>query len=516
MRELGLLMKYIGLSISGVPHKRKSVKKINYAQRYLVSLLLGSLPIGVFIYISNYELYSKLYNQLKIFPQVQQVGTMMYLMSVTMFSLFYIVGFVGTGMYAFSKSEEMEFLLTLPINRRVLTIYNLIVSLSSQLVTVVFLLGATLGYMSGFKNYSVDFILRTILHFYFLTSMAALFSVLGGGVSSKSFVRKLNVIITLFLIFIYLGFMYLQDIDVEKLGKNANIARWLSFTASKWNVITWSYSENKILLSMSIVISLVSTLLFWFYSEKVVYESDRIKLKNNLKAKDYVKKGNYASRIGAILWKDLKLLLRNEQVIFLILYPLAFGIFMILISGYSISSTMPFIAIAVFYCAMESGLITMNEFKYKELLMTLPTKRRTIIMPKLIVPVLLNMLLFFLINVFALIFGRFNKTTLYFIPISTLLFALSALIGSYYSITKPGKAKNQPFSMSATFMIEGITIGLAFGMIYPTSILFSKNVVRGLRIYVSWIVFISSLLLSFVLLYVYYRKLRKILGSNEI
>lgn len=514
MEQLSLLLKYIGLSVAGTQSKRKNTGKVNYARRYLVTLLLSSLPMGIFIYYSNYEIYRNLYNSLKLFPQAQQVGMIMYLTSITMFSLFYVVGFVGTGMYAFSRSEETELLLTLPISKRILTFYNLIVSLSGQIFTIVFFLGATFGYMVGFRNSSADFILRTFLHLYFLSSISALFAVLGGGISSKNFVKKLNVIITLLLIFVYFGFMYLQDVNVEKFGQNSNIVRWLSFTNSKWNILTWSYSQDKILFGSSIAISLISTILFWYFSANVVYENTQSKFKR-IKTEELMKKETYAGKLGAFLWKDLKLLLRNEQFIFLLLYPLSFGIFMMFVSNSSISSSIPFMAIAVFYCAMESGLITMNEFKYKELLLTLPAKRRTVIAPKLIVPVLLNIILFIFINVIAFLFNRFSKVSLYFLPFSVLLFSLSAIIGAYYSITKPGKAKNQPFSILATFIIEGLTIGLAMGLIYPIMILFSGNKTSEGRQILAWIIFISTLTVSFVLAYVYYAKLRKILESDQ-
>jgi ABC-2 type transport system permease protein len=505
-------MKYIGLSTSATQStnltkmKRKSENK---ALSYLIRLIIGSLPMFIFIYISNKSIYSKLYDALKWYPQFHQVGQMFFLMNVTVFSLFYIVGFIGTGMYIFSRTEEIELLLTLPIRKRTLTLYNLIVSLSSQLFTLVFFLATVFGYINGWKVESIDFILRTLIQLFFISSISLLFAVLGGGLSSKSFVKKLNVIITLLLVFVYFGFSYFQRIDVSKLGENQNIARWLSFTTSKYNVLTWAYSSNNILLTSSIFISVFATILFWYFADKVIYENTQ-KSSKRISNKELMAKESFAAKAGVFLWKDIKLLQRNEQFIFLILYPAAFGIFMMFVSNSVISSSMPFLVISVFYCAMESGILTMDEFKYKELLYTLPVKQRTVIVPKLLVPVLLNTLLLVLINIIAFLFHRYNKLALIFLPFSILLFILSALIGAYYSLSKPGKGKNQPFSTSAVFLIEGFTISLAFGVLFPLTYIFSDLRMQIWQIILSWTSLIGTTILSAVLIYVYLRKLRKI------
>ncbi|MFN4224514.1 MAG: hypothetical protein ACK4E1_06930, partial [Fervidobacterium nodosum] len=155
MSELWLLFKYIGLSPTTMQTaqqtKRKKAKigNTNYALKYILTMIIGILPMFLFILYSNKSIYSKLYEALKFYPQFKEIGIMFYMMNITMFSIFYIVGFIGTGMYAFSRTDELELLLTMPIKRRILTIYNLIISLSSQLFTIAFFLGATFGFMLG-------------------------------------------------------------------------------------------------------------------------------------------------------------------------------------------------------------------------------------------------------------------------------------------------------------------------------------------------------------------------------
>lgn len=515
MRELSILLKYLGFSIfqetgqtaqasskrfGRRDGERKGTK--NRATQYITILLLSSLPMAIFVFYSNYRVYVTLAK----FPQVASI---FFNTTISMFSLFYIVGFIGTGMYSFSRTDEIELLLTLPIKTSTLTIYSLLISLSSQLFTLSFFVGSALGYMFGVHVPAFSFILRTLLQLYFITSLSALFSVLGGGLSSKSIVRKLNVFMTLALVFVYFGFTYVEGINVEKLGNNANIARWLSFTNSKYNVLSWAYSDDVLLVVLAVILSILATALFWYMSGKVAFENTQRKYKKQ--NSDVMKKQSYASFLGGFLWKDLKLLVRNEQFIFLLLYPFIFGIFMMFVSPSSLSSIMPFIVIAVFYCAMEAGMLTSSEMQSKELFLTLPVTKSTMILPKVTVPVLINIVLFILVDVVALIMNKFDKVALIFIPISILLFALSAFIGAYYSITKPGKAKKQPFSNTATFIIEGITIGLAFAILFPITMLFETQNLKEWQVLTCWLVMIGSIIVSILLSYFYYRKLKKVI-----
>ncbi|MDM7320432.1 MAG: hypothetical protein P3W91_001725, partial [Fervidobacterium sp.] len=113
MGELRILFKYLGLSLNPqntVKTKRKRItssKEPNYALRYILLMFSSILPMAVFLTISNYNIYKLLTN----YPDVAES---FFLASMSIFSLFYVVGVVGTGMVAFSISDEMELLLTMP------------------------------------------------------------------------------------------------------------------------------------------------------------------------------------------------------------------------------------------------------------------------------------------------------------------------------------------------------------------------------------------------------------------
>ncbi|QIV78178.1 hypothetical protein [Fervidobacterium pennivorans] len=514
MRELRILFKYLGLSLNlqnTAKTKRKKItssKEPNYALRYILLMFSSILPMAVFLTISNYNIY-------KLLAHYPDVAKSFFISSMSIFSLFYVVGFIGTGMHAFSRSDEMELLLTMPISRSVLTVYNLIVTLANQFFTLGFFVASVLGFLLAVRTNIFGFILRTLLHIAFLTSLSALLAVVSGGISSKRFVRRLNAVIVLLLVVVYLFFVYIQDVNVELLGQNARFVKFVAFTTSKYNPFNWSYSDDRLLLISVIILTGAFLYSFWYFAERVVYENTHAKKEKNKPNEVIVNQRTYASKFGGFLWKDLKLLSRSEQFVFLIFYPAVFSFFMLFAGGSSMNAAIPFLAIASLYCAIEAGLLTRNDFEYREILRTLPVTTQTIITPKLAIPIILNESLLIIVAVISYIFGKFEKNSLFLFPLSIAIFGLSALIGSYYSIVDPGKTKNNPFSLKATFIIEGIVLGLSFGLPITLTIILAKPSLTTWKFYAVWLTFIGSLIALIILMMIYYRKLKHVLTQKD-
>jgi len=514
MRELRILFKYLGLSLNlqnTAKTKRKKItssKEPNYALRYILLMFSSILPMAVFLTISNYNIY-------KLLAHYPDVAKSFFISSMSIFSLFYVVGFIGTGMHAFSRSDEMELLLTMPISRSVLTVYNLIVTLANQFFTLGFFVASVLGFLLAVRTNIFGFILRTLLHIAFLTSLSALLTVVSGGISSKRFVRRLNAVILLLLVAVYLFFVQIQDVNVEQLGENARFVKFVAFTTSKYNPFNWSYSDDRLLLISVIILTGAFLYSFWYFAERVVYENTHAKKEKNKPNEVIVNQRTYASKFGGFLWKDLKLLSRSEQFVFLIFYPAVFSFFMLFAGGSSMNAAIPFLAIASLYCAIEAGLLTRNDFEYREILRTLPVTTQTIITPKLAIPIILNESLLIIVAVISYIFGKFEKNSLFLFPLSIAIFGLSALIGSYYSIVDPGKTKNNPFSLKATFIIEGIVLGLSFGLLITLTIILAKPSLTTWKFYAVWLTFIGSLIALIILMMIYYRKLKHVLTQKD-
>lgn len=525
MRELFLLLKYIGLYSSyQTKVSQKQTARKSRALTQLFATLVGVLPAGIFVYLTNYKLFSSFRN----LPQnlAQQVGTMFLNFSLTIFSIFYVVGFVGNAMYSLARNDEIEYLLTLPIRRQSLVLYNIVVSSNSQFYTVAFLLGAVLGYASGLGLNLFANVLRVFLHVYFLTSVSSLLTLAFGGLASKDFVRKLNVLLTLALIFVYFGFSYIYDAKLSNLQFDDKITerftRWFLFVNSDYNLFSWTFSSKRVLFFASLLISAVASIIFFVLAPKVAFEPTLRKSGNRANhgsrgtTKLYENWRTRRTGLLAIFWKDWKLLQRNEQFLFLILYPLGFGIFMILVSaGSARYLSLPFIGVSVFYCAIEAGILLSKEMLQKEFSLTLPVKVANLFFSKLLIPTFLNVSLFVVILLISFIIGRFDKFILLLFPIHVLLLILSSLVGAYFSLKRPGKSKNQAFDVVAVFIIQGITFGLAFSMLMPASALMYGKDLSPMEVLIHKVILSLGIFCAVFLLVFFARKLIKTVREIE-
>jgi len=519
VRELFLLLKYVGLYPNY--QTKTSQKHTTWKSRALTQVfvtLVGTLPAGIFVYLTNYKLFSSFRN----LPQnlAQQTGTMFLNFSLTIFSIFYVVGFVGNAMYSLARNDETEYLLTLPIRRKSLVLYNILVSSNSQFYTVAFLLGAVLGYASGLELNLFSNILRVFLHVYFLTSISSLLALVFGGLASKNSVRKLNVLLTLGLIFVYFGFSFIYDANLSSLQFDDKIterlARWFLFVNSDYNFFSWTFSSKGALFFASLLISAVASVIFIVLAPKLAFEPT-LRKGGNQGSKGTAKLyENWWKRrrngLFAIFWKDWKLLQRNEQFLFLILYPLGFGIFMILVSnGSARYLSLPFIGVSVFYCAIEVGILLSKEMLQKEFSLTLPIKISGLFFSKLLIPTSLNVALFALIMLISFILGRFDSFILLLFPIHVLLLILSSLVGAYFSLKRPSKSKNQAFDVVAVFVIQGITFGFAFSILMPASALMYRKNLSQMEVLTHKIFLSLGIMCAVFLLVFFARKLIKML-----
>lgn len=501
MRELAALIRYVGLY--GTWSGGKSGKG-GRALRYLLVLILGVLPPAFVVYLSNHKLYTSL-QQLPS-TVAQRAAPLFFNLSATMFSLFYVVGFVGNASYSLSRNEELEYLLTMPIRRTTLVIYSLLFSSSSQFLTLGFYLGAVLGYVTGTKASVFAIIARTLLQLWFLSSVASFLALLLGGSASRTFVRRLNIVLIVALIFVYFGFSYLQGVDVSRFGESDTFARWFIFVNSDHNVLAWSFSRSPLRLLTVLITAIGCTVAFVVTASKVAFEPSSQRTRNHSEVRRYK---NSAVGLEPVHWKDLKLLQRNEQFLFLILYPFVFGLFMVLITtGATSFVALPFLAVGVFYCAVEAGILTSSELRHWEIVGTLPLKVRTLILPKVLIPILINLIVFVLVALTAFALGKFSRTLLLILPIYVPMLLLSSLTGSYFSVIRPGKARNQPFDLLSTFVIQGITLGIASAVLPPLNKVLQPG--RHAISTLDWSLLVGGLSATVVLSSVFYERLKSL------
>lgn len=495
MREFFVLLKY-GASVTSSQRLSSKKKKYNSFKNQLILSLLGSLPLGIVIFFFTKDLFTKLY------AADPQISKLMFLFWMTILSLFFIVGYIGMAMYSLSRNEEIEFLLTLPIKRRTLTIYQIFVSTISQLFVLSFYFFIYLSYMIVTKENIFFGIIKLIVHFLFLISFSSVISVLLGGKTSKGVVRKINVLISLFAIFFYFVIISFQNVNMEQVQ---SLIKFFDFTTKPYNILALSFISDKLFV-FALILSVLFSLIFSFLADKLAFEPIQRKTSKNYKIK-----GN-GSLIKAIFRKDLKATLRYEQFLYFVLYPVGFGIFLSFINKDYFLTIITVIPITTFYVALETAILTNAEVSNLQTILTFPVKLTTLLIPKIIIPTSINLFIVLGVFVFSAFKSNLSYLSYLIIPITFLMFSMSSIIGMYFVTKNPQKSENMSklFGIAQTFIIEGITISLSFGSMLPISFLINPQSSIKIKV-ISILVMLASITVSLLISILTFKKLRKIL-----
>ncbi|MBO8161026.1 MAG: hypothetical protein H0Z24_05270 [Thermosipho sp. (in: Bacteria)] len=495
MKEFFTLLKY-GVSSFQPQRLTSKNKKYSFLKNQLILSLISSLPLGILVFFFSKDLFTKLYS---IDPQITKL---MLLFWMTILSLFFIIGFVGMAMYSLSRNDEIELLLTMPIKRRTLTAYQLFVSTISQMFVLSFYFFIYLSYTFVTKENIILGLFKVFVHFGFLISLSSVVAILLGGKANKGIVRKINVFLSLAAIFFYFSIISFQNINVEQFQGLANI---LNFSSKPYNFLAWSFISAKTLIfsTVSLIFLLV---LFSILSNKLAFEPVERRVK-----KEYKIKGS-GSQIKAIYRKDFIATRRYEQFLYFILYPIGFGVFFSLINENSLLTIFTIIPITTFYVAFETAILVTAEVSNLETTLTYPIKFSNLMFPKIVIPTTINFLIMLVVILVSIFRAEIIPILFLTIPITFILFIMSSIIGAYFVLKNPPKTENMSkiFGVGQTFAIEGITMGTAFGAIFPLIFLSKPDANIKVKI-ISTLISITAILLSLTISTITFKKLKKLL-----
>ncbi|HBF70151.1 MAG TPA: hypothetical protein DDW32_06415, partial [Thermotoga sp.] len=231
--------------------------------------------------------------------------------STTMFSVMFLLGVSFYLSNSFVLEGEIEFLLTLPIERSTIVIYQLLISLFYQFFILIMMVLNFLMYSLLMNNW-MPFV-TGVFHTVFLLLGGAILSVLFGRLLRTSLSRKLYSLIQLLAVFLFLILVNLPDFSVS-------FGRWF---ISNWNVFAYAVfsRENPIFLLYEILICLGTFLVFRVISRTVMFEP--VLRKERMPAE---KPTRFPGK--GFFKKDLITLLREERSLYLLLYPIGFGVLM--------------------------------------------------------------------------------------------------------------------------------------------------------------------------------------------
>lgn len=491
MRDFIILLKYLSNPYMNTSKSKKSSVSKNFSKQ-LLGYAIGSIPLGIFVFVFSKQIFEKLY---MVDPAASRL---MFLFWVSILSLFFIVGFIGLAMYSLSRNDELEILLTMPISRTTLTVFQIFTATISQIYVLVFFVFVTLAYLIAAKGNILIGIVQLIVHLAFLLLLSSTIAILIGGKTSKSFTRRFYMIIVLLSIFFYFFIIALVDVDVAELQ---NLVKMFLFSTKEYNILAWSFISTRTLI-FSIISAVILFMLFRMISSKIGFEP----IQRNSK-KRYDIKGS-GSVLNAIIKKDLKATIRYEQFLYFVLYPIGFGIFMMFLNKDILSPLMFTIPIFTFYIALETGILMISEISKIEYVSVFPVKFSTLVFSKIAIPVLINIILLLIIFIVSSIFYSLNLLVLLGLLFALLLFTMSSILGAYFAISSSNLKivnMNRIFSISQTLILEAVTMGLAFGSIIPLGILIQQQSLK----WWGWLIMISSLATIVLISILFFGKLKK-------
>jgi ABC-2 type transport system permease protein len=264
------------------------------------------------------------------------------------------------------------------------------------------------------------------------------------------------------------NFIPTDQINQAQQGQLSGIFGNMTFLTGEYfphTLLIKGMHENSYFGIFSILISIFIIVLIYIVSTKLDFVTSRKKSKN---------KEQKIKLTGGmpVLKKDLKLLQRDSQSLFLILYPLLFPLIFIFINVQSMAAmNIMFIFIGSMYSAILSVGMMVNDMKIWPIPKTYPIKTEQFINNKITIPLIIFLTEYVIITIISAVMGYTNIIDYFMIiPVGLLLY-YAALYGVKTYLKNPQRDtsnKNNVLTFKETIVFEGIIMGIGaviFGLL---------------------------------------------------
>lgn len=475
MNELKLLLKYSYKNKSRPTKNKKGIERGSGMLSSVMSYLI--VPIIFLAVIIPTMLAAAGSFNLNI--PLNQIGldsnyTLLELMFAPSFlfvSAIFVLQFSPLIVTTLFDNDMMDILLTMPIKRSTLFFSSTIDSLIMSGIGSGAFLSIVVSYMILKGSNVILSILGIIGFFLFLISISIvlglIMSFFVGKTSAKRIAQLTYFIGLIFMVLIpqFLPRMMTSDPQnlVEGMGNSLKV-----FMNPLWPHAQFINAINGSIFSL-VFIYAVSILFFYLvyrYSNNLDFSTSRKKSK--------VKKiEKFKTKRLPLFEKDRKLLFRNSQLIFMMIYPVVLP-FIFFFTGMQDLSyiTIFFVLIAADYSAMISAYMLTEEIKIWPVPKLFPFKTRTMVNSKIMISTGLYTIEFIaLIIVFSIVL-KFKLFDLILIIPTVILLYYSSLLGTRIFLSDPKRdvsQMNKVFKGKEVLVIELITMGYAaaiFGLLF--------------------------------------------------
>ncbi|PLV56903.1 hypothetical protein [Thermotoga sp. SG1] len=432
MRELFVLMKYAN------PRGKKG----------LYAVIFTALMMGVLFYSLMGKTFEELLNR---FGEEVFVASLTF--STTLFSVMFLLGISFYLSHSLVLEEEIEFLLTLPIRRSTIVIYQMLMSLFYQAFVLITMFLNLL--MLSFLTRDLLPVLSGILHLFFLILLGSVLSIVFGRALNRSAARRLSSVVQLLAVFGFLVIVNVPDFATVA-GK---------FFVSKWNVLSYPVlsHDRPIFLIHETLLAVLSFLLFYLASRKAAFEPVSYEKKEEQKEKRFPGRGFFK--------KDFITLVREERMVYFLFYPVGFGVLMTIVGSADFGLIFAS-GISALYNATMTAMLWRKELEVWPLPRIFPVRLKDVVLSKVLVPSFLNTTV---VSGYVIFLVFYQKQFLYlsFVPVCLSLYLFVSMVGLFLSKwEKTGQLANpaKVFSTPVVLLVQLLALGVVASLGYVLSL----------------------------------------------
>lgn len=460
MKDLLTLLKY-GLRSPVISSKKTNRKRIS-------NLFFPVLAVGVYGIPLSMLFYETFKSIAQIHVGRHDLASIIVVQWSALMAVMFVVSFFPSLVSTFVKNDEIRLLLTMPIRRSTIVLYQAVLTLVTQSIVVVMYLFVVPSYALGTGKNFILAVISSVLMCLVLLFLSILLASVFGLWMSRSTARKMNILSLILTVAIFvLVTQLLPNLATRTNTTLSGLIRIGERLLSPFNPFAWPIIGLE--SPMYILLLLISLVVLWFASIRVSQ-----KLEFEEKGIGQKRKSVTTQSRGGIFFKDLRLMLRHERGIFMLIYPIVFSVIFVFTAN---SLTVPLfitIIISTMYVSLNSALLMKQEFLSWPLMKLLPIDCSKSLMPKLIIPAGLYSVISSGLVVFLQIYFKVPLMVYLLIPLIFVMYTFAAVLGLSLLLKEREKIEMEnPAKILSTghvFLVEGIVIALALGMVLPVTL----------------------------------------------
>ena len=446
MKEVLTILKY-GLKGSGIFARKKQGKGI---PAFIIPLIF-ILAFGIPMYLVLRESFSYLLNTTSV-AQLEFIVTL-WCFFLTIISITTLFPFI---IYSLIKNEEIEMLLSFPIAKGSIIVYQTILTLMSESFLTVFFLFGFLAYTDSMGYNRILSIFTSLTYVLLLISLSMLLAVVLGRFMGKHHARKVHMIMYFINILLFVLFSQMNPSVLKNMSFEDALKRLTSIKKFIMNPLNPAYLpilaiKHITVLLIMILLVMILFILVYRLSEDISFEMTYKKRKKEVA---------FSERSGKALStfsKDFKIFFRNEHMVFMMFYSIGFPLIYTFFSKDFSFSFPLMIYISSFYAALASAFLSSQEFLVIPLSKSFPVRLERLFLPKLLIPTLLYTLIYMIFSIIYISMTD-NLFVLLTVPFTFLLYLFSSYLGIRFYLKKPTTNTKKVISGARIYVLEGLIL----------------------------------------------------------